>query len=150
MMFLVIGLVVVCAGIGGFLYLNNGAHLQLDGEILKVRVLALNSNASLVVADFRVTNPSDVPFVVRTVRMFVDDTEGSSVSKADVDNVFKYEKLIGPKYNDVLTIRDRISPHKMVDRMVGARFEMRESGIKKVHLRIEEVDGTVAEIAEKK
>ncbi len=152
------GLAVVCAGIFGFLFLTKGAHLELQGEILKVRVLALNPNASLVVVDFRVTNPSDVPFVVKAVKMRLDPmagevVEGTSVSKPDVDNVFKYEKLIGPKYTDVLSIRDRVAPHQTVDRMVGARFELPESGIegrKNIRLHIEDVDGPVAEIVEKK
>jgi hypothetical protein len=79
--------------------------------------------------------------------------EGASISKPDVDNVFKYEKLLGPKYNDVLSIRDRVAPHQTVDRMVGARFELPESQIdvrKGLRLRIEEVDGAVAQIGEKK
>ena len=85
-----------------------------------------------MVADFRVKNPSDVPFVVRTATTRLDPVsgepvDGTPISKPDVENVFKYEKLLGPKYNDVLSIEDQIAPHQTVDRMVGARFEMGES-----------------------
>ena len=148
------GLVVVAVGIGTALFSNRGQHLELTGQILKVRVLQLSPEASLVVTDFRVTNPSDVPFVVRGVQMQLDPSsgpmlDGASIAKSDVDNVFKYEKLIGPKYTDVLTIRDRIGPHQTVDRMVGARFEVPEStidGRKALRLRIDDLDGASAEI----
>jgi hypothetical protein len=156
--FLLIGLAVVGVGIGAILFSTRGNHLELKGEILKVRVLALNDKASIVVLDFRVTNPSDIPFVVKTATITLDPAsgealEGATISKRDLDNVFKYEKLLGPKYNDVLTIRDRVDAHQKMDRMVAARVELPESGIqvrKAIHLRIEDLDGAVAELAEKK
>jgi hypothetical protein len=151
------GLAVVAIGVSVLLLSTKGAHLELDGSILKVRVLALNPNASLVIVDFRVKNPSDVSFVVKqATTQFVpfsgEPTDGTSISKPDVENVFKYEKLIGPKFNDVLSIRDKIAPHQTVDRMVGARFEMGESALdlrKAIRVTIEDMDGTVAEITEK-
>jgi len=157
-MFLGIGLAVVAAGLGITLLSTKGAHLELDGRILHVRVLSLNPNASIVVLDFRAKNPSDVQFVVKNVEIVLEPASGepltgASISKADVDNVFKYEKILGPKYNDVLTIRDRIGAHESVDRMDGARFELGESAIdsrKSIKLRIQDMDGTIAEIVEKK
>jgi hypothetical protein len=156
--FLLIGLAVVGALIYGVLMGTKGSHVDLTGEILKVRVLALSPQASLVVVDFRVTNPADIPFVVNTVQTQLDRFEsetvdGVSISKADVENVFKYEKLLGPKYNDVLSIRDRVAPHQTVDRMVGARFELPESNIdarKGIRLHIEEVDGAMVEVGERR
>lgn len=157
-MFLGIGLAVVAAGIGVTLMSTKGAHLELDGSILHVRVLSLNPNASIVVLDFRAKNPSDVQFVVKNVELILEPASGEpltgmSISKADIDNVFKYDKIIGPKYNDVLSIRDKISGHQSVDRMDGARFELGEAAIdarKSIKLRIEDMDGTIAEITEKK
>ena len=156
--FLGIGLAVVAAGIFFLLFSTKSAHLELDGKILKVRVLSLNPNASIVVVDFRETNPSDVGFLVKSVTMKLDPASGDAangtpISKFDVENVFKYEKLLGPKYNNVLSIRDKIAPHQTVDRMVGARFELGESAIearKAIRLQIEDMDGTVAELVEKK
>lgn len=153
-MFLAAGLVVVGVGISIMMLSTKGAHLELTGEILKVRVLAMNPNASLVIVDFRVTNPSDVWFVVKTVDMTLDPASGEaiagmSISKPDVENVFQYEKLLGPKYNDVLSIKDKIGPHQTVDRMAGARFELGEQAIdarKSLHLRIEDLDGTVVDL----
>lgn len=136
---------------------TKGAHLRLEGRVLKVRVLALSgSAASLVMVDFRVTNPSDVPFVVSSVKIRMQPADGEStvsttISKPDIDNVFQYAKLLGPKYNEVLSIRDRIAPRQNADRMVGARFEMLEAAVnarKSIELEIEDVDGTVARISE--
>jgi hypothetical protein len=156
--FLVVGLAIVGALVYGLLLGTKGAHIDLTGEILKVRVLAVTPQASLVVVDFRVTNPADIPFVVNEVRMLFDGggdepLEGAFISKSDVNVMFKYGKLLGPKYNDVLSIRDKVAPHQTVDRMVAARFELPESKIdtrKGIRLRIEEVDGAVVEIGEKK
>jgi hypothetical protein len=156
--FLVVGLVIVAAVVYGVLLGTKGAHIDLVGEILKVRVLSVNPQASLVIVDFRVTNPADYPFVVSAVQMELDragaeTVEGQALSKSDVDIAFKYGKLLGPKYNDVLIIRDKIAPHQTVDRMAGARFELPESQIeahKAIRLRIEELDNAVVEIGEKK
>lgn len=156
--FLLIGLVVVGIAIYAILFATKGSHLELKGEILKVRVLSYNPTASLVILDFRVSNPSDIPFVVKTADVILtpssgDPVEGARISKADVENVFKYEKLLGPKYNDVLTIKDRVNPHKTIDRMVGVRIDLPEAEINKrksIQLKIEELDGVIAELAEKK
>jgi hypothetical protein len=79
--------------------------------------------------------------------------DGMSVSKPDVENVFKYNPILGPKFNDVLGIKDRIEPHQRLDRMVGARFEITDTQAedrKAVHLHIEEIDGVTADLVEKK
>jgi hypothetical protein len=154
---LIAGLAIVGAGLSLLMVGTKGNHLELTGAILHTRVLALNPKASIVIVDFRVKNPSDVPFVVRSVTILLDPAsgeapEGQGVSKADVDNLFKYEKLLGPKFNEVLSIRDKIAPHQSVDRMAGARFELSDSAIdarKSIRVRIEDLDGTVAEISEK-
>jgi len=158
-LFLLAGLAVVA----GLLFLlfagTKGAHLRLEGKILKVRVLSLpGSKAVLVTSDFRLTNPSDVPFVVSSVKLRVqpasgDDLEGQTISKPDMAAVFQYEKLLGPQYNEVLSIQDRINPHQSLDRMAGARFDVPEStiqGRRNLTLTIEEIDGTVAELTEAK
>ncbi len=155
--FLLTGLAVV----GGFLFTlfktTEGAHLRLEGRILKVRVLALpDSAAVLAVVDFRVTNPSDVPFVGNSVALRLepasgDPVDGIVISKPDVDNMFRYEKLLGPKYNDVYSLQDRIAPHQTLDRMAAARFNVPEAAVnsrKAIRIRLEDVDGAVAELAE--
>ena len=156
--FLIVGLAVVGIGIG-FLWIGTkGNHLELDGTILKVRVMPLSPTASLVIVDFRVNNPSDVGFLMKGATLTLEPMsgtalEGMTVSKPDVENVFKYNPILGPKFNDVLGIRDKIAPHQRLDRMVGARFEISESQAeerKAMHLHIEEIDGVTADLVEKK
>jgi hypothetical protein len=156
--FVLIGLAAVGGALAVFLYSNKGAHLELTGEILKVRILALSPSASVVVVDFRVSNPSDLPFVVRSVEMRLDPQtgtaeEGAQISKPDVENLFKYQKLLGPKYTDVLSIKDQVGPHQTMDRMTGARFELPEPAIqarKAIRVHIEELRGAVGDLVEKK
>ncbi len=155
--FLLAGVAVVGVLIFFMLSVTSGAHLRLDGKILKVRVLALPSgNASLVMVDFRATNPSDVPLVVSSVKLRLepaqgDPVEGQGIARADIVNVFQYEKLLGPEYNDVLAAQDKIGPHQSGDHMAGARFEMPEAAVnarRGLTVVVEDVDGTVAELAE--
>jgi hypothetical protein len=156
--FLAIGLAVVAIGVGVTWVGSKGSHVDLTGQILKMRVHEMNPNASLAVIDFRITNPADVNFMVKTVEVELtpasgDPVIGMPISKPDVENIFKYEKFLGSKYNDVLTIRDKIDPHQKMDRMVGVRFEMGEAAIearKNLKLRIQDMDGAIAEITEKR
>jgi hypothetical protein len=155
-MFLGVGLVVVAIGLG-FVFLGTEKnHLELTGQILKVRVLSLGPTTSYVVADFRVKNPSGVDFVVKDVQLTLDPASGDPVqgrisSKAEIDTVFQYQKLIGPKYNSVLSLRDTVKGGKSGDYMVAAGFELPEQAVqtrKTLHLRLEDLDGPVAELTE--
>ena len=156
-LFLLAGLAVVGGLIFTMFTTTKEAHLRLEGRILKVRVLALpGSTSSIVVLDFRVMNPSSVPFVGSSVAIRLEPAkgepvDGTIVSKPDVENIFQYQKLLGPKYNDVYSLQDRIAPHQSVDRMAAARLDVPEAvinGRKAIRLRLEDVDGTVAEISE--
>jgi len=155
---LIAGLVVVGAALGFLLIGTKGNHLELTGTILKVRVMPLSPVASLVIVDFRVSDPSDVPFVMKDAKLTLEPAtgkmlDGMSVSKPDIENVFKYNPILGPKFNDVLGIKDRIEPHQRLDRMVGARFEITDAQAedrKAIHLHIEEIDGVTADLVEKK
>lgn len=155
---LIAGLVVVAIALGFLLIGTKGNHLELTGTILKVRVMPLSPVASLVIVDFRVSDPSDVPFVMKDAKLTLETAKGEildgmSVSKPDIENVFKYNPILGPKFNDVLGIKDRIEPHQRLDRMVGARFEITDTQAedrKAVHLHIEEIDGVTADLVEKK
>ena len=67
LIFFGIGVVAIAIAVVVILSANKGSHLQLQGKILKVRTGALGEGNSIAVMDFRVENPSDMPFVVRTV-----------------------------------------------------------------------------------
>ena len=136
---------------------NKGAHLELDGRILHVRTLALNPDATIVIVDFRELNPSDVTFIVKDVEIKLlgipGEPVGKMISRVDLNTIFQYEKLLGPKFNDALSPGDHIEPHQSVDRMVGARFELGEPAVQArsaVHLQFLDLDRAVAELTETK
>jgi hypothetical protein len=155
--FLAVGIGVVAVVLGFIWFGTKSAHLELTGNILKVRVVPAGEKASLVVVDFRVTNPSALPFVVSDVRIKVTTPDGNTVegvaaSREAIEKVFDGQKLVGARFNDVLAVRDKVPPEKTLDRMTGARFELPASAIdnrKSIVLRVEDLDGTVAELAEK-
>ena len=153
-----IGLVVIALGIAGVFYLQRGAHVELKGSVLKVRTASMDEASSVAVIDFRFVNPSDVPFVVRTVDVIMENKDGSStkgfdVSEVDAKRLFQYYPLLGQKYNDSLVMRDKIMGRQSMDRMIATRFEDTEAtieGRKKLTVRIVDVDGPVAELQESK
>lgn len=148
-----IGLVALAIAVVVILAGNKGAHLQLEGKILKIRTGALGDGNSIAVMDFRVNNPSDVPFVVREVDISLEKangemTEGVTISKADLKQLFQYNRFLGDQYNDGLGLQDTIAPHSTVDRMVAAHFEVGQDDLEKakaVHVSIQDVDGPLWE-----
>lgn len=147
--FLAIGIVVVAVALFFILYGNKGSHLELKGEIIKVRTGAIDDNNSAAVLDFRVQNTSDVPLVVRTVTVTAeepngDNIDGDLISKRDIGQLLAYNRFLGQQYNEGLSIKDTIAPHQQVDRMVAVRFEVPQSTLDKarqLRLRIEDMDG---------
>src|SRR5436190_21753444 len=124
-----IGLVVIALGIAGVFYLQRGAHVELKGSVLKVRTASMDEASSVAVIDFRFVNPSDVPFVVRTVDVIMENKDGSStkgfdVSEVDAKRLFQYYPVLGQKYNDSLLMRDKVPARQAEDRMIAARFEL--------------------------
>jgi hypothetical protein len=156
--FLAVGLAAVGLAVAAIWSGTKSNHLDLTGKILKVRSLELEPGSTLVVVDFRVTNPSGVPFVVQQVSMKMerfkeDPLDGVEVSRTDVDTMFQAKPLIGVKYNDVLAVRDTIAPGRTIDRMAEASFDAKESDMefrKGIVLHIEDVDGAGFDISEKK
>jgi hypothetical protein len=152
-----IGLVVILIAVAAILYIQRGAHIELKGAVLKVRTLAMDENSSVAVVDFRFANPSDYPFVVRSVDVSVTGADGQNyesmpVSEVDAKRLFQYYPILGQKFNDSLLPRDKIPPRHSEDRMIVARFEVpvaRLDARKNLKIRIEDVDGPVSELAEK-
>jgi len=154
-----IGLAIVAIAVSAVLYMQRGARVGLTGKILKVRTEALDENSSIAVIDFRFVNPSDYPFVVRTVTVVLEDSSGNqyngqTVSEMDAKRLFEGMPILGPKYNDTLVMGNRIPPRGSEDRMVAARFEapvarLEPPARKRFLVRIEDVDGPITELSEK-
>jgi hypothetical protein len=153
LIFFGVGVVAVALAVVAILSYTKGSHLVLQGKIIKVRTGALSDSDSIAVLDFRVENPSDVPFVVREVAVTVEKPDGSTidgvnVSKDDLKRLFQYNRFLGDQYNDSLTIKDKVPPHTTVDRMVATRFDLKNHDLeaaKAIHLSIQDLDGPLFE-----
>jgi hypothetical protein len=153
LIFFGIGLVALAIAVTVILTANKGSHLELVGKIMKVRTAALGEGNSIAVMDFRVENPSDLPFTVRNVEISLEKPNGEmldgvTVSKADLKQLFQYNRFLGDQYNDGLSLRDTIAPHATVDRMVAAHFEISDADLEKakaVHVSIQDVNGPLWE-----
>ncbi len=152
-----IGLVVILIAVAGILYLQRGSHVELKGAILKVRTMGVDDNSSLAVVDFRFANPSNYPFVVRSVDVSATGADGQNytstpVSEVDAKRIFEYYPILGQKFNASLLTRDKIPGQHSEDRMIVARFEVpivKLDARTNLKIRIEDVDGPVSELAEK-
>ncbi|MCC7175613.1 MAG: hypothetical protein IT159_10485 [Bryobacterales bacterium] len=156
LLYALIGLAAVAGVVAWVFHVQRGAHMRLEGSILKVRTLATDANSSVALIDFRVTNQADYTWMVRSVDVSVIDgqgylVEGSTIADPDAARLFDYFPLLGQKFNDSLTMRSRILPHQTVDRMIGVRFEIPEAQVlarKNLKIRISEVDRGESEIEE--
>ena len=156
--FLGIGVAIVGVAIALVLWTNKGSHLELDGKILKVRTLSLEPQATILVIDFRVTNPANYPYMIKDAVVRMDTADGKTVqadtiSRDDTDRLFQYYKILGPKYNQTLIQRDQIPAHHTEDRTLAVRILASSADVDKrkaLHLTLDEVDGAVSEIAEQR
>jgi hypothetical protein len=152
-----IGLGIVAIGLAGMFYMQRGSHVELKGSVLKVRTAALDEDSSVAVIDFRFVNPSNYPFVVRTVDVTMEEKNGNivksePVSETDAKQLFQAIPLLGQKFNDSLLMRDKIPARQSEDRMIAARFAMPAAKLetrKTFRIRIEDVDGPVSELVER-
>ena len=152
---LALAVVLVAAGLWGVLRVNKSSHMVLEGNIQKVRTLGLADDATAVIVDFRVTNPTDFKFMVREVRVVVDAdgkvAELEPVADVDAKALFDGYPTIGPKYNDTLRLRNVIPAKATQDFMVAVRVEAPVAQVEKrrdLKLRIEEMDGLTTELIE--
>jgi hypothetical protein len=154
--FVLVGLAIVGAALAWLFYAQRGAHLVLEGSVSKVRTVATDDNSCVAIVDFRFVNVADYRWVIRKVDVLVTDAQGyavsgSTVSEVDAARLFEYFPLLGPKYNDSLVARARLTPHQTIDRMIAAKFDIPEAQLqarKSLRIRIEDVDGAVSEITE--
>jgi hypothetical protein len=153
-----IGIGIMAIAVGTIFFVQRGDKIDLPGKILKVRTVELDKDSSEAVIDFRIANPSNILFEVRTVSVEMEDSAGKSylgqvASDTDAARLMEALPILGQKYNKTLLMKERISAHDSADRMVAARFQaplaMLEAR-KRFIVRIEEVDGKVFEYAEQR
>jgi hypothetical protein len=144
--------------IGGGLYWTRNNHLDLKGEVLKVRSYSIDQDYTVAVIDFRVTNPSNNQFVVKDIDVTLDTREGKTLdgavfSEIDARRLFEYYKVLGTKFNPTLIVRDKVEPGQTLDKMLAVRFTSTDADVqsrKAIHISIHDVDGAVSEIVERR
>lgn len=151
------GLLIVAALISIGLYLSRDSHVELVGAIQKVRTGKLDEQRSVVVADFRVTNPSAYAFQIKDLEL--DLTSGGKVisgrfiPETDTKNLFLGVPELGEKYNPSFRIKEQVAKKETVDRMlafvVDAPLGVVEARTKMI-VRMREVDGPVSELVERR
>jgi len=152
-----IGIGLIAIIVAGVLVMQRGARVGLVGSFLKVRTAPLDENSCIAVVDFRVTNPANVRFMVRTVTLVLEDADGNrydgrTAAEMDAKRLFEAIPLLGQKFNDTLLGNESVAPRAAVDRMIASRFDAPEARIEKRRrfvLKIEDVDGPITEINEK-
>ena len=149
---LAVAIVVVMAG--GGLYWTRNNHLNLKGEILKVRSNSIDKEYTVAVIDFRVSNPSTTQFVVKDVEVTLDTKEGKKLegsifSELESRQLFEYYKVLGAKFNPTFVVKDKVEAGASVDKMLAVRFSGTDADIqnrKAIHIVVHDVDGVVAEM----
>jgi len=152
-----IGLACIALAVGGIFYMQRGDRIELPGKILKVRTAELDAESSLAVIDFRISNPSDILFEVRTVTSQLEDAggrivEGQITSDSDAARVMQALPVLGEKFNQTLMVKERIRAHGSADRMVAVRYPVpldKLESRKRLTVRVEEVDGKVFEYSDR-
>lgn len=149
----------IVAVLAGALYLaNRPSQVRLEGQVLMVRTLATDDQASLAILEFRFVNPAQVPFLVREAKVTLTDADGNTfdadtVAEMDLDRVLSYYKFTGPRYNPTLKTRERFPGGATADRTIAASFPVAESRLKSRRgfaVRIEDSDGAVVVIREQR
>ncbi len=124
----------------------------LEGRIQKVRIYPGEDSTCVIVVDFRATNPSRYPFLVKNAALELETAAGTVVTGAvasdgDAARYLELNPAQGPKYNPSLVVRDRIAPGQTVDRMLAANFEIPEKEAvtrRSIRIRVLDADGPVA------
>ena len=154
--FFAVALAIVAVVVSFVWFGNVSSHLVLKGTILTVRAVDTGDGGSIGVVDFRLKNPTNVPFVVKLVEVTVDPASGDVpksflISKSDIGAVFDVHPALGPKFHEILSLRDKIGPNQSSDWMIAAKFDTPAGVIEKrkgIHLHIEDVDGTEADFTD--
>lgn len=151
-----IGLALVAVAVGFVLYSTRHNSVELKGQILHVRSQEIDPGNTIVILDFRISNPSTQQFVVREVSVSLEDrsgkvTTGDVASEVEAKRLFAYYPVLGEKFNPSLIYKDKLDSAGTMDRMIAARFAVSDDVFgtrKRLHLTIRDVDGPTVEILE--
>ena len=149
-------LFILGAGLIGFLQWNKRVHLVLEGKIQKVRVQEIDPQRTIVITDFRITNPAEVLYKVKDVDLLLTTSEGVELkgtvaAEMDTGQIFAAYPQLGQKFNQSFITREKLEGGITIDRMLAASFDIPVQAVnsrKLLLLRIQEIDGLITEIKE--
>lgn len=152
-----VGLVLVALLAGLVYWFNMGSQVRLNGQVVRVRTVATSDNSAVLIAEVRIDNPSNVPFVVRQVTVSVAATGGAAVigdavAQDDLDRLLGYYAADGPRYNETLKIKSRLSGKSRRDWTIPASFTLPKAALdtrRELTIEIEDVDGVRVKITGK-
>lgn len=151
---LLAGLVVVALAVGGILFMQRGAHMDLTGS-MTVRIHATDKDTALAILNLHLTNPASHGYQVSDVEVALETKAGDAttriVSKTDAKRLVDAMPELGPFYPTLYT-KYVVPPHSTGDYTLLAQFSFPENMLndrQRFVVKIHEVDGTVAEIREK-
>ena len=157
---IVLGIAVILVTGAWFLFYAGTKDLALavNGEILKVRTIELSPHNICVMTDFRIRNTSSILFMLKEATIFIvladgKEKEGHTLARSEAEDVFKFMPLVGPKYNQVLVMRDKVPGKVSIDRMTAATFALEEKDPierKSVRLRLTDMEGKEFDLMERK
>jgi len=155
---LLVGLGAAGIIVGVFYWSNLGSQVRLEASIQKVRIIPTDENSAVAVFELRIKNPARVSFVLRSVTTRAVDASGAPltsdpVAQVNLDQVLDYYKLYGPRYNPVLHTKAKLPGGEQHDWTVGASFKVSAKTLeerRRFELDLEDVDGVVVTVAEKR
>ena len=153
---LLAGALLLAAFIAGVFWLYWGNTPELKGEILKVRTLETADGATVAIADFRITNVSDIDVEVRECRLAFRNEQGEVVDGRTIANehvvrLFEQFPILGQKFNDTFIARTMVPSGDKHDAMLVARFEVPLAEFERrqtLIIKVEETEGAVSTIEE--
>jgi len=150
-----IGLIAVAVAVGAIVFFNRGSHMDLPGQMARIRTVSTGDNDALALIDLRIANPSNYPFVVRNVTVTLEKKSGEQfpreiISRADTQRMFDALPDSGP-YHPPLYTNAVVAPGATAVYTLAAQFSAPERMLqerKRFVVQIDEIDGKSFEFSE--
>lgn len=151
----IIGLLVVAIAVGVILFMQRGAHMELNGA-MTVSVHGTDPNTALAVFNLHLDNPADYGFEVSNVTVTLENNQGefpvTTIGRVDAKRLADAMPEFGP-FHPTLYTRYVIPAHTSGDYTVLAQYNAPEKVLnerKRFVVRVQEINGKETEFDEKK
>lgn len=144
------GVAIAILALGAWLgwFGTSDSRLTMTGEVLKLRSVEMTPETTLVIADFRMKNESNISFNLREAVLLWTDAEGKEhecdhVAGSDLQRILTHMPQVGPAFNKPFVIGDTVGPKAMMDRMTSGVAQASDEAFAKrkaVRLRITDID----------